>query len=127
MARGKMKRIFYGICILSTAFMLFFAYQAYDKKNNYHNSDYDLLNENAYVGGDAYNYIINAGYFAGYASLAGASGVVAVLSFGTACLLSVTKTGEDDNIDEQRMTTRKTGQNSGHTRASLVVTSEEDI
>lgn len=40
--------------------------KAIDVKNNYRNSDYSSLNKNAYVGGDAYNYIINAGYFSGY-------------------------------------------------------------
>ena len=38
-----------------------------DKVNNYYNSEnYPSLNENAYVGGDAYNYIINANYATGY-------------------------------------------------------------
>ncbi len=41
---------------------------ANDKINNYYNSEnYSSLNENAYVGGDAYNYIINGTYFTGYA------------------------------------------------------------
>lgn len=41
---------------------------AYDKIDNYYNSEtYPSLNENAYVGGDAYNYIINGTYFTGYA------------------------------------------------------------
>lgn len=41
---------------------------ANDKINNYYNSEnYPSLNENAYVGGDAYNYIINGTYFTGYA------------------------------------------------------------
>lgn len=46
------KRIFYGICIVAFLAMLFFGYEAYDKKNNYYNSEYStFLNENAYVGG----------------------------------------------------------------------------
>ncbi len=35
-------------------------YKGIDKMTNYHNSDY--VQENAYVGGDAYNYIINSNY-----------------------------------------------------------------
>ena len=46
---------------------LFSLIAAYDKKDNYYNSEsLTSLNENAYVGGDAYNYIINGTYFAGY-------------------------------------------------------------
>ena len=37
---------------------------AMNVKNNYHNSEFS--SENAYVGGDAYNYIINSNYFTGY-------------------------------------------------------------
>lgn len=38
-------------------------YKGYDKMTNYYSSDtYYSLNKNAYVGGDAYNYIINASY-----------------------------------------------------------------
>lgn len=38
-------------------------YKGYDKMTNYYSSDtFYSLNRNAYVGGDAYNYIINAGY-----------------------------------------------------------------
>lgn len=38
-------------------------YQGIDKMTNYYNSEnYPSLNVNAYVGGDAYNYIINGTY-----------------------------------------------------------------
>lgn len=50
----------------------FFVYDGFDKKDNYYSSDiYYTLSKNAYVGGDAYNYIINANYFTGYMILAG--------------------------------------------------------
>ena len=45
-------------------------YKGYDKITNYYNSDYSMLNKNAYVGGDAYNYIINGTYAAAYFVLA---------------------------------------------------------
>lgn len=49
----------------------------FDKKDHYYNSDtYYSHNVNAYVGGDAYNYIINAGYFSGYMALGGSLLVV---------------------------------------------------
>lgn len=41
-------------------------YQGYDKLTNYYNSSYGVLNVNAYVGGDAYNYIINGTYTIAY-------------------------------------------------------------
>ena len=45
-------------------------YFGYDKLTNYYNSEnFPRLNRNAYVGGDAYNYIINGTYFSGYLSL----------------------------------------------------------
>ena len=38
-------------------------YKGYDKITHYYCSEsFSSLNKNAYVGGDAYNYIINAGY-----------------------------------------------------------------
>lgn len=43
--------------------------EGFDKKEHYYNNSYSSVN--AYVGGDAYNYIINAGYFAGYMALGG--------------------------------------------------------
>lgn len=46
-------------------------YKGYDKMTNYYYSDiYHSLNKNAYVGGDAYNYIINAGYATAFFVLA---------------------------------------------------------
>ena len=46
-------------------------YKGYDKMTNYYSSDsYSILNKNAYVGGDAYNYIINAGYATAFFVLA---------------------------------------------------------
>lgn len=56
--------------------MIFFG-KGYNVKNNYYNSELsETLNKNAYVGGDAYNYIINGTYFTGYAII------------GVGCLLS---------------------------------------
>lgn len=57
-----------------------FFYKAYDVKTNYYNSeDFYSLNENAYVGGDAYNYIINGTYFTGYSVIASAFLVSGIL------------------------------------------------
>lgn len=48
--------------------------KGFNVKNEYYNSeDFSSLNKNAYVGGDAYNYIINGTYFTGYSVIASAS------------------------------------------------------
>lgn len=56
--------------------------KAYNVKNEYYNSEnYTSLNKNAYVGGDAYNYIINGTYFTGYSIIASAmliSGIILI-------------------------------------------------
>lgn len=62
-------------CLAAVFIILFgiMTYKGYDKITNYYNSDYSMLNKNAYVGGDAYNYIINGTYAAAYFVLAAGS------------------------------------------------------
>ncbi len=60
-----------SICIAVAIILIIlgsvFFYQGFDKKNNYYSdSTNSELSKNAYVGGDAYNYIINSEYFVGY-------------------------------------------------------------
>ncbi len=57
--------------------MSVFLYKGYDKITNYKNSDDET--ENAYVGGDAYNYIINANYASGYFILAVGAGIIGTM------------------------------------------------
>jgi len=74
----------YNLCF-SFAAVLFvigsiLIYQGFDKKLNYYNSDsYPSLNKNVYVGGDAYNYIINSNYFTGYSVLGCSAFICATL------------------------------------------------
>lgn len=58
---------------------------------------------NSYVGGDAYNYIINAGYFAGCMSVSGSCLISALLSQGIALRLNGEKVdnGYEPNIDKE--------------------------
>jgi hypothetical protein len=57
-----MKKLLNVVSIICYGFAGFFVYKGYDKMTNYFNSDsLTLSSHNAYVGGDAYNYIINAG------------------------------------------------------------------
>ena len=59
----------------------FCIFKGFDKKENYDNPEYSWQDStNAYVGGDAYNYIINSNYFTGYNVLGIGSYIVTVLS-----------------------------------------------
>lgn len=73
------KEIIIGIIllILSITFFFFGMYH----KNSYYNDENGQKNVNAYVGGDAYNFIINSNYFSGYMSLSGAFLISSVLVF----------------------------------------------
>lgn len=77
-----MKRL--GVFLIVVAIVLLiltviFAQKSYDKYTNYMNSDY--YPKNAYVGGDAYNYIINGTYFTAFAIYASACGMSSIISF----------------------------------------------
>ena len=62
--------------------------KAFDLKNNYYmSSSYSTLNKHVYVGGDAYNYIINANYFTGYIALGSACFICSTLLIATNLLL----------------------------------------
>ena len=52
----------------------------FDKKDNYKYSEYSYSsNHNAYVGGDAYNYIINGNYFTGYMVLGSSCYIICII------------------------------------------------
>ena len=62
--------ILFGVAALMYLLACFTLYKGYDKMHNYYNSEnYYSLNHNAYVGGDAYNYIINGTYATAYYTL----------------------------------------------------------
>ena len=57
--------------IMSFVVSGFMIYKGYDKFAHYTNIEgYNSINVNAYVGGDAYNYIINSNYATGFYVLA---------------------------------------------------------
>lgn len=66
----------------------FFA-KGYNVKNEYYNSDYSSLNKNAYVGGDAYNYIINGTYFTGYSVIASAMLVCGMILISNSIMITL--------------------------------------
>lgn len=76
------------LALVFIALAIYFISSGFDKINNYYNSeDYPSLNINAYVGGDAYNFIINGTYFAGYMALGGSLLVCAAICAVTGLLL----------------------------------------
>lgn len=50
------------LSVVSFLCSIFTLCKGIDKMTNYYNSDYSSFSKNAYVGGDAYNYIINGNY-----------------------------------------------------------------
>lgn len=59
---------------------IFCFWKGFDHKNNYYQSErYTSLNQYVYVGGDAYNYIINSNYFTGFMVLGASSALGAVM------------------------------------------------
>lgn len=74
------------ICFIVSG--VFFA-KSHNVKNEYYNSDYSLLNKNAYVGGDAYNYIINGTYFTGYSVIASAFFLGGLILFSNSMLITI--------------------------------------
>ena len=67
-----MKKLCSFIGILLVLSSVVFCITGFNKKNKYispEKASYGYDTQNAYVGGDAYNYIINSGYFAGYKAI----------------------------------------------------------
>lgn len=85
-----MKVFFVLIGILAIVVSIFFFYQAYDKYANYYQSSLGLSSRdiNVYVGGDAYNYIINGNYFTGFSVLGVGSLLLGMLCIGIAYIYS---------------------------------------
>ena len=73
MKKEKVSNFFIIIAIILFLLSISCIGMGFNKMLNYRNSNtsYYSKSVNAYVGGDAYNYIINACYFTGYVSLGG--------------------------------------------------------
>ena len=101
----------YTFCFTISAFFIFLGtyliYQGFDKKLNYYNSDVaPSLHKNVYVGGDAYNYIINSNYFTGYGVMGCAAFICATMLFCTGLYLRI-KDMESSKALRQRMELEK--------------------
>ena len=74
-------------------------YKGYDKMTNYYQSEYSASrNVNAYVGGDAYNYIINGNYATGFFVLS-----AGFMITGTIFLSSGVIVGQINKLDAQQV------------------------
>lgn len=96
----KLKNILLSTAIGCFLISTIFFYKGYDAKNNYYNSEYSTLNENAYVGGDAYNYIINGTYFMGYSVIASAFMLSGVLLCCTTVMVFIKIKLEKENLNK---------------------------
>lgn len=81
-----------SIVALVLACVCFFG--AFVQKNVYSNDSDDFGYLNAYVGGDAYNYIINSGYFAGYCAAGGGFIVSSAVLFSAATVVDIHLTND---------------------------------
>lgn len=71
--KEKTSNLFIVFAIFLTIFGIIFLGIGFHKILVYENSDYSWgEHKNSYVGGDAYNYIINGTYFSGYCAISGA-------------------------------------------------------
>ena len=90
-----------NICIAVAAILVIiggiFFYKGFDKKNNYQNNTIDSsLSNNAYVGGDAYNYIINSEYFVGYITIGSMAFVCGSIFAGLGIVLHFKKENQNN-------------------------------
>ncbi len=74
------------ICIIVSG--VFFS-KGNNVKNEYYNSEYSTLNKNAYVNGDAYNYIINGTYFTGYSVIASAMLICGMILISNSIVITI--------------------------------------
>ncbi len=94
----QIKSILVGLAVVCFIVSGVFFFKGYNVKNEYYNSEYMSLNENAYVGGDAYNYIINGTYFTGYSVIASAALISGVILVSNSVIITMKlKEYEEDN------------------------------
>lgn len=93
----KACKIMKSITVIFLCIGIFFVCRGFYKKNSYSNPDsdsaysYSTQYTNSYVGGDAYNYIINGTYFTGYVVLGMGSLIIATITGVTSLNLSLEK------------------------------------
>ena len=100
MTKDKALNITKIICIACIILGIIFLSIGFYKVAVYENSEYSWdTNVNAYVGGDAYNYIINGTHFTAYSVLSGCSFVIAAIMGAVNISLAV-KSDDQIIVDE---------------------------
>lgn len=99
MKKATLYRLLITLALLLYLVAGFLIYAGYDKMTNYRNSDY--LQINAYVGGDAYNYIINGTYSAGFFALASGAAVSGTVFLCTGLLTAPNREPENCRPDNK--------------------------
>ncbi len=101
---NSVKRTLFVIAVVLYIVSGIMLYKGYDKMTNYYNSEYTTSNNvNSYVGGDAYNYIINGNYATGFFVLS-----MGFMVAGTICITggliiaAIHKLGQDDSLSMQQ-------------------------
>lgn len=90
---NKVKSLKVIACILLILSFIFFGC-GFEKKINYDNGEYSDESVNAYVGGDAYNIIINGEYFVGYVTFGSAAFISSVMLYCTSLLITTKETSK---------------------------------
>lgn len=74
-------KVLYFFAVVLIILGIMFCTKGFDKKNNY--NEY-----NKYVGGDAYNFIVNGTYFSGYSTLAAGMFIIAAIFISTGIMIN---------------------------------------
>lgn len=93
MSKEKAKKYLKVLAILFIVLGIIMLSVGFYKKNSYKNPDsefsYSKTSINAYVGGDAYNYIINGTYFTAYAVMGTGCFIISAITGTAALFLSI--------------------------------------
>lgn len=79
-----------------------------NKMTVYNNSDYEDINENAYVGGDAYNYIINGTYSTSFFALSSGFFIGGMICVATAEIKNAIYWKSANSVDEKNIENTQT-------------------
>jgi nitrogen fixation protein FixH len=98
----------FGVFLICLAIALFIATGVFAQQSFDMYGAYSSLIKNTYVGGDAYNYIINGTYFAAFAVYAAACGISGFLTLiGGVILISLSITLKEVQVQQMEAVFRK--------------------